>query len=615
MDRVISRTETVEVHDLTLRLEEAHDALCAIRSGEVDALVVSTDKYPHVFILEGADHAHHILFETLNEGAVTIAADTTILCVNRRLAELLHRPIEDIRGARLIHSIAPEDVDAFTALLKQTGPDGSKAEIALLTPHGDRVPVTVSIGAMVDGTEHFYTVVVNDLTALKQAQSALQKTNEELEARVEARTKELEAANDALRAEIAERTRLENELRQRADELVEADQRKDEFLSMLAHELRNPLAPLLSAAELLGHGSHDPAALERYRSLIERQVRNLTRLVDDLLDVSRITRRIVTLRTQLIALSDVVRSAVEASRSLIEARGHELVVSLPEDAVHVLVDPMRFEQVLVNLLNNAAKYTERGGRIHLSAENTEHDVVIRVRDNGVGIPRELLPRIFDLFVQGERSLDRSQGGLGIGLTLVKSLVEMHGGRIEAHSEGAGGGSEFVIYLPRPLGGEDKRPSSLEIAVEPVEALPAKGAVPSESGDPALSRRRVVVVEDNLDVMTALTELLELWGHDVQPASDGAEALRLAATFRPHIMLIDIGLPGMDGYEVARRLRRLASGSAMAGDPVERPTVIAITGYGQERHRNEGAEAGFDHYLVKPPDPAVLQKLLKGEKGS
>jgi PAS domain S-box-containing protein len=607
MDRVISKSETLEVHDLTMRLEEAQDALCAIRSGEVDALVVSADQQPHVFILKGADHAHHILFETLNEGALTIAGDTTILCVNRRLAELLVRPLEELRGVRLVDVIAPHDVHTFTTLLGQTGPDGSRAEIALLTSRGDRVPVMVSIGAMMDGTEHFYTVVVNDLTELKEAQRALQRTNEELEARVEARTKEIERANEALRTEIAERTRLEGELRQQADELVEADRRKDEFLSMLAHELRNPLAPLLAAAELLRRGAHEPPALERYRSLIERQVRHLTRLVDDLLDVSRITRRVITLRTQPVELSAVVRSAVEASRPLIEAKGHELSVSLPTGAARVLVDPMRFEQVLVNLLNNAAKYTERGGRIHLSAEKYQHDVVLRVGDNGMGIPKELLPRIFDLFVQGERSLDRSQGGLGIGLTLVKSLVEMHGGRVEAHSDGAGKGSEFVIHLPSGLGEEDKKRAAVEMPVEHGAAMAADGAaVPAHAGS-APPRRRVLVVEDNADAMALLVELIELWGHDVRPACNGVEALRLAAEFRPHTVLIDIGLPGMDGYEVARRLRSLDRPTG--GEPGEHPTVIAITGYGQERDRDQGAEAGFDHYLVKPPDPGILQKLL------
>lgn len=453
--------EKMTVHDLTLHFDEAKDALCAIRAGEVDALVVTTaGSAPRVFLLKGADEAHRILLETLNEGALMIATDATILYANTRLADLVGHPLEKVLGTPLTRFIAPGSVAAFEVLLAD-GSRGGKAEVFLVTARGDSVPVMVSLRAVGHETETV-TVVVTDLSPLKAAQQALRRANDELEARVVARTAEIVRVNAALRSEIAERTRLTEELQRKAEELVLADQRKDEFLSMLAHELRNPLAPIVTATEILRQIGRGDPAIERNRNVIERQARNLTRLVDDLLDASRITRRSITLRLQACELGSVVQNAVEAARPLVDAAGHSLVVSVPREPVELVIDPTRFEQVLVNLLNNAAKYTEPGGDIALTASVVDDHLVIRVRDSGVGIAPDLLPHVFDLFVQGQRSLARSQGGIGIGLTLVKNLVEMHGGTVEAHSAGVGQGTEMIVQVPLVASQRDSRPSGQEL---------------------------------------------------------------------------------------------------------------------------------------------------------
>jgi PAS domain S-box-containing protein len=595
MSQLVPLPGTLMIRDLHLPIEEVQEALSAIRAGEVDALVVATgEEQPQVFILRGADQAHRILFETLNEGALTIASDGTLLQANHRAAELFGAPLDRVLGARLCGFVAPGSAGAFAALFAQAGSGPAKAEIALRGARGEAVPVMMSLAALGAGAGGSYTVVLTDLSPLKAAERALRRANDELEARVAARTEELAAVNAMLRSEIAARARLEQELRQQAEKLVEADRRKDEFLSMLAHELRNPMAPILTATENLRHALNDEGALERCRVIIERQARHLSRLVDDLLDVSRITRRAITLRPVEVELGDVIRHAVESSRPLLAARGHRLSVDLPSRPVRLSADPTRFEQVLVNLLNNAAKYTEPGGHVRVSAAVEGGEAVVRVIDTGIGIPEELLGRMFDLFVQGERSLDRSQGGLGIGLTLVKSLVEMHGGRVAAHSDGLGRGSELTVRLP---------------------ALPGdRASLPPPSGDrdraptsAPSTRRRILLVEDNADAAEMLAEMLMLWGHEVSSASDGEEALCVGPSFWPDVVLIDIGLPGMDGYEVARRLRTALPPRDGAGGPL----LIGVTGYGQDRDRQAGAAAGFDHYLVKPLEPHVLRGLLDG----
>jgi PAS domain S-box-containing protein len=396
------------------------------------------------------------------------------------------------------------------------------------------------------------------------------------------------ADNTERRRILDERQRLEEELRQRLEELAAADRTKDEFLAMLAHELRNPLAAIANAGHLLDRkGGSDPGSGEML-AMIGRQIRHLSRLVDDLLDVSRFSRGRIELRQEPVELRRAVEGAVETARPLIEQRRHRLTVALPEEPLWIEADLTRIEQILANLLHNAAKFTEPGGEISLAAEPQGSEVLLRVRDTGAGIDPGLLPRIFDLFVQEERSLARSQGGLGIGLTLVRTLVERHGGTIEAASEGPGRGSEFRVRLP------------LIHPPAPPERAAAAREIREAGGTPA----RVLLVEDNLDAAMALGELLRIWGHPVEMAHDGVAALQAAREVRPEVVLLDIGLPGMDGYEVASRLR--------ATPGLERVRLIALTGYGQEADRRRSSLAGFDHHLVKPVDLEHLRGLLAGD---
>jgi len=385
--------------------------------------------------------------------------------------------------------------------------------------------------------------------------------------------------------DVTARKRLEEETQRHAVELGEADRRKDEFLAMLAHELRNPLAPIRNALQLVRLS--DPAARPEVRQaydIIERQVENLVRLVDDLLDVGRINSGKVQLQKERIDLAAVVARAIEGARPLIDARRHALTVHLPEAPVPVAADPVRLAQVLWNLLNNAAKYTPDGGRIALIVERGQ-DAVVRIQDTGMGIAPEMLPRVFDLFTQMERTLDRAEGGLGIGLTLVRRLTEMHGGTVTAASAGAGLGSEFVVRLPI-LPDEIPPDQSTKAAKTPV--APASG-------------RRILVVDDNRDAAESLATLLRLFGNDVRTVHDGRLALEVAAVYAPDVVLLDIGLPSLDGLEVCRRLR-----VRMGTRPL---LIVAMTGYGQEDDRRRSEEAGFDAHLVKPVDLDALHELL------
>ncbi|MBY0521931.1 MAG: response regulator [Gemmataceae bacterium] len=383
----------------------------------------------------------------------------------------------------------------------------------------------------------------------------------------------------------AERKRLERELRSRAESLAVADKRKDEFLAMLAHELRNPLAPIRNAMAVLHFAGATEPEHRWAREVIVRQVAQLTRLVDDLLDVSRITRGKINFHKERVELASVIARAVETSRPLIDARKHELRLALPADPLWLEADSTRLGQVLGNLLNNAAKYTPESGTIWLSCCREAGEIVIRVRDTGVGIPADMLPYVFDLFMQADRSLDRSEGGLGIGLTLVRSLVSLHGGSVEALSAGPGHGSEFVVRLP----------------ALPVEQPETSRLMPNGAPLSWKSNRRVLVVDDNEDSAETLAMVLKLSGHDVRMAHDGNSAIRLAQAFQPEVVLLDIGLPGMSGIEVARQLRQ---------DPgLKHALIAAITGYGQDSDRQRSEEAGFDAHLVKPIDLDELRSLL------
>jgi PAS domain S-box-containing protein len=383
--------------------------------------------------------------------------------------------------------------------------------------------------------------------------------------------------------DITERHHLEEQERAHARALAEISSRKDEFLAMLGHELRNPLAPILNAVYLLARHGEEPPIQRQARDVIERQVAQLKRLVDDLLEVSRISTGRLELRRELITLSGVVEGAVQSTHSFIESRHHELTVSVPERPLWVYADAARLQQVLVNLVMNAAKYMDDGGHIWLTCEELDGEAVVRVRDTGPGIAHDLLPRVFDLFTQAERTLDRAQGGLGIGLAVVQRVMELHGGRVEVASV-LGQGSEFVVRL--------------SLAASPA---PEQPAAPPAAVRPAFRSVRVLVVDDNVDAAESLALLLSLSGHEVRVAYTGPAALEVAMKDPPEMVLLDIGLPEMDGYEVAERIRK---------EPALAHTVlVAVTGYGQARDQLRAGAVGFNHYLVKPVDPDQLEQLV------
>jgi signal transduction histidine kinase/CheY-like chemotaxis protein len=377
------------------------------------------------------------------------------------------------------------------------------------------------------------------------------------------------------RGDLETRTR---QLAQLNEELQAADQAKNQFLAMLGHELRNPLAPVSTAVELLRVRGRDDRSLE----VIERQVTHIRRLVDDLLDVSRITRGSIALQRRPFDLRSAVEAAVEVVRAQLESRSQRLVTRLPDTPVPVHGDPTRLEQVCINLLQNASKYSNEGANVAVEVSAQGGEAALSVRDDGIGIAKEFLPRVFDLFAQNERSLERSQGGLGVGLTLVRSLVELHGGRVTAASEGLGKGSDFRVVLP--------------LHPYPLEAQPTTPAPVSQA-----PRRRVLVVDDNVDAAESLVDLLQVWGHEAECVHTPEEALARLDAFRPDVLLLDIGLPGMNGYELARRIRKRKMGEGFR--------LVALTGYGQAEDRQRSREAGFDLHLTKPVDPDELQRSL------
>lgn len=426
---------------------------------------------------------------------------------------------------------------------------GPRHETEYVRDDGTRVPVLVALSTQEDGVAAF----IVDLSAEKLAQRA----REESEAR----------------------------LRAVAEKLEEADRRKDEFLGMLSHELRNPLAPIRNSVFMLSRGAAgDEALRKRMLGTIDRQVEHLTRLVDDLLDVTRITRGKVELRRERVDLSDLLRRTGEDHGALARQRGVELAVDLPATPVVVDGDPARLMQIVGNLLQNSLKFSSHGGRVSLALESRDRVAEIRVRDEGAGIEAELLGRLFVPFVQGDRTLARSSGGLGLGLALVKALAEMHGGSVRASSPGPGHGAEFRVALP----------------LAPPEPTEERAHV-APGASAAFRRVRVLVVEDNQDVASSLRDLVEAFGHEVDVARSGDAALEHALRNPPDVLLCDIGLPGMTGYEVARAFRSEPS--------LRHARLIAVTGYAQAEDRREAAEAGFDSHVAKPPDPSELERLL------
>jgi signal transduction histidine kinase len=366
-----------------------------------------------------------------------------------------------------------------------------------------------------------------------------------------------------------------------AEALRSADRRKDEFLATLSHELRNPLAPLVTGLHLLNSSGLDISHVRRVAGVMERQLQHLVRLVDDLLEISRITRGLIEIRREPLDLLGAVRHAIDTSRPALDAASHTLVVDLPDKPIPVFGDPVRLTQVFSNLLTNAAKYTNLGGTVWVTAAVRGDTAQVSVRDNGIGISPQQLESVFEMFMQVDRSDRRAQGGLGIGLTLVRSLVGLHGGRVRARSGGLGRGSEFIVELP---------------------LLPERITLGGATADPQrLPAQRVLVVDDNRDAADMLAELLRLLGVTAEVANDGAGALEAVAAFHPDVILLDIGMPGMDGYAVAREIRVRPGGNAI--------TIIALTGWGQEQDVEQARAAGFDHHLVKPPDLEKLRRIL------
>lgn len=411
-------------------------------------------------------------------------------------------------------------------------------------------------------------------------------------------------ANDAeLLAQVAERTyfavesarastlltKSNNELERLNAELSETDRRKDEFIAVLAHELRNPLAPIRNATHFLKLKGPPDAELQNARDIIDRQITHLVRLVDDLLDVSRITSGKISLQKERVSLTLIVTNAVEASRPLIESEQHQLTVTLPDEPLYLDADLTRMAQVLQNLLNNAAKYTPPGGKIGLHATFDGQQVTIRITDTGIGIPPEMLSHVFKLFTQVGRSIEWQTGGLGIGLTLVQRIVEMHGGRVDAHSDGLDKGSQFTVRLPAFVHSHDSAAS-----------------IAPRSAEPIATRLSILVVDDNVDAADTLAEILRAAGHGVQTEYDGIAAVDTARSDKPDVVLLDIGLPKLNGYDVARQIR--------SHDP-HRPVLVAVTGWGQDDDRRRSQEAGFHHHLVKPVDLLALERILESAASS
>jgi signal transduction histidine kinase len=395
--------------------------------------------------------------------------------------------------------------------------------------------------------------------------------------------RQLAVQRDNLKAFAEENLRLLKESRDNAQALKEADSRKDEFLATLAHELRNPLAPIRNGLQILRMSPEGPRA-EEVRGMMDRQLTHMVRLIDDLLDVSRVSRGRIDLRKARMRLQEAVYSALEASRPLIEGNEHKLIVDIPEEPLWLEGDLTRLAQVVSNLLNNAAKYTPAGGEIHLTIRREGGQADIDIADNGLGIDADMLPRVFDLFTQADRHLDRSQGGLGIGLALVSKLVEMHGGTSRAVSEGAGKGSTFTVSLPLM----DEQGAAMGV---PLQTARTRTAAPM----------KVLIVDDNVDSAQTSLWMLDLMGHKAMLAHEGVTALEMARDLNPDVVLLDIGMPGMDGYEVCRQLRQMPE--------MKNKTVIAQTGWGQESDRQKAFAAGFDHHITKPVSLDLLTQLL------
>jgi PAS domain S-box-containing protein len=501
----------------------------------------------HAEALRIAEERFRLIMENVEDFAILLLdLEGRVVDWNQGTERLLGYRTEEILGKPFSACFTPEDREAGLPprLLKQAAATGhAEGESWLVRKDSSRFWASGVVTALRDeaGSLRGYVTILSDLTDKKQ---------------------------------------LEEALRQRAQTLAEVDRLKDAFLAMVSHQLRNPLGTILNGVQILRQADTKGPIAEQTLDMVERQLKQVVRIVDDLLDLSRLKRGDLSLQKEPVSLVVAVTEAAAACRREIEARGQQLEVAAPAESVLVAADPVRLEQILCNLLNNASRCTQNGGKISIAVQRDDNEAVVRVTDNGAGIEPEALPHVFDLFVPGQTT---SQRGLGIGLALVRRLVTLHGGAVSAHSDGPGQGSEFEVRLPLRADSPGERPSS----------PPQPAAV---VGRP----RRVLVLEDDKEAARSLSRLLRLWGHEVHVTYDGPAALHAAEEFRPEVVLVDIGLPGMDGYEVARRLR-----DAYA----HQLCLIAMTGFGQEEDRRRALEAGFDHHVTKPADAKELRRLL------
>ncbi|HEU5153206.1 MAG TPA: ATP-binding protein, partial [Gemmatimonadales bacterium] len=531
--------------------DESEETIHAIRTGAVDAILVEGPDGEKVYTQESADRPYRMLVESMKEGALTLGADAVVLYCNPHFAEMLGASADSLTGRNLCDLVVATDRDECLRMFELAKAMPAEGEVLLERTDGTAIPVHFTLSPLPRGGAAIVCGIVTDLTEHKH--------------------------NVQLR--ITQAALSESEARYRV-----ADKHKDEFLAILAHELRNPLAPATNALHILQMKAPPIPEVQWAREVIATQVQRMTRLIDDLMDVSRITSNKLTLRVERVELGNVVEEALTATRPFIEESGHEMTVTLPRERVYLNADLVRLAQVLANLLTNAAKYTNPGGRISLRAERQGGEAVITVKDSGIGIPQELLPRVFDMFMQGDRTLTRRHGGLGIGLTLVKRLVEMHGGSVDARSEGKDKGSEFTIRVPA--------------LVDPVKADPETA---QNHDSLPRSHRRILVVDDNELSANSLSILLGMAGNETRTAYGGPEALEMAEKFHPHVVLLDLGLPTMDGYETCVRLREQPGGKDVL--------IVALTGWGQAEDRRRSSEAGFDRHIVKPADPVELMKMV------
>lgn len=650
------------------RLEEAEELIAAIRLGAVDAFIVGQGDDGRVYKLETADRPYRVFVESMQQGAITLDAGGVILYCNPFALDLLRLSSQQTAGGTLRDFVASNDLPAFDALIVQARQRAATAEIAIARHDGTVVPVLMAMNPFALDQMSAISVLLTDLTerrrheALWQAQAELRQSEEKFRTLAEALpqvvwTSDADGTLDYVNARwtqytgldlartlgregiaavhpddaTATRTRwteavsngtpFETQLRCRRasdgayrwflcralpvrdssgqivkwfgtstdiDDELQAMRRKDEFVATLAHELRNPLAPIRNAVEVLSLNDQLAADLCAARDIIGRQVTQMTRLIDDLLDVSRISLNRLQLRKERVELASVVAQAVETIRPRAEAGELELSIESPPTPVHVNADPIRLAQVFANLLDNACKYTERGGRVSLAIAVQRNAVVATVRDTGIGIATDFLPHLFDKFSQAVPALERAQGGLGIGLALVKGLLELHEGTVSAFSEGPGRGSEFVVRLPVAQ-----------------QAAPAIGEAHTEHAS-RVPKRRILVVDDNRDSTESLSMLLQMQGHEVTMAYDGLQALDICERFRPEVVLLDIGMPKLNGYEACRRIREQPWGHDIL--------LIAQTGWGQEEDRTRTKAAGFDAHLTKPIDPETLYNLITMPRG-